>query len=156
MARGSGKAVNNLVKLGVKYGPLVYEAVKHGKEPARQLAEREVARANSRRRALEHAHHLVDGSVLTVFDGDQRLFVVFNGDNPVASHPASSKPLASLIEGYDLDKRVRPARDRRRIGPRVKQVGGQGRTLSSPPSSQPSSPPPSSPPSAPPTAGADE
>ena len=124
MARGKVGAVNNLVKLGVKYGPIVYEAVKHGKEPARELAERQVARSNARRRALEHAHHLVDGSVLTVFDGDQRLFVVFNGDTPVASHPTSKKKtLQALIDGYDLEKRVRPA-PRRRMTPRVKRTGG--------------------------------
>lgn len=96
-----------LVALGMKYGPTVYEAVKRGKEPARKAAEREVGRANMRRRALEHAHHLVDGSVLTVFDGDQRLFVVFNGDRPIASHPSTTKSLEVLIQGYDLDKRVR-------------------------------------------------
>ncbi|WP_409484865.1 hypothetical protein [Arsenicicoccus dermatophilus] len=110
-----------LVALGMKYGPTVYEAVKKGQEPARRVAEREVDRAAMRRRALEHAHHLVDGSVLTVFDGDQRLFVVFNGDRPIASHPSTTKSLEVLIQGYDLDKRVRST-PRPRLTPRIKSV----------------------------------
>ena len=30
---GKARALTNVVKLGVKYGPVAYEAIKHGKEP---------------------------------------------------------------------------------------------------------------------------
>lgn len=119
MARDTSKTADNLVKLGVKYGPLLYETVKRGQGPAKEMAQREAAKAGSKRRALEHAYHLVDGSVLTVYDGDRRTFVVFNGDTPVAAHPATARPLEQLVAGYDLAKRIRPRSRRDRLTPRV-------------------------------------
>lgn len=111
MANNSNKAKATaaaaLLKYGVRYGPLVANVIKSQREPAKEMANKQFARANHRRHALEHAHHLIDGSVMTVFDGDQRLYVVFNGDTPIASHPASRKPLAQLVQGYDLAKRIR-------------------------------------------------
>jgi len=46
---GRSKSVTTVVKLGVKYGPVAYEAIKHGKEPAREFAQRQLARLNARK-----------------------------------------------------------------------------------------------------------
>ena len=110
---GNAKALSNVVKLGVKYGPVAYEAIKHGKEPAKEFAQKQMARLTARKRALAHAEGLMDGSTLPVYEGDLQVWVVFNGDEPIASHPGVATPLAQLIQGYDLTKRIRPTIDLR-------------------------------------------
>jgi len=122
---GKAKAFRTIVNLGVKYGPVAYEAVKHGKEPAKELAQRQLSRFNARKQALAHAAGLTDGSVLAVFEEDRQVWVVFNGDQPVASHPTVTTPLAQLIDGYDLTRRQRPTVDRRpKPGP-LKAIRGR-------------------------------
>lgn len=110
---GKAKALTTVVKLGVKYGPVAYEAIKHGKEPAREFAQKRFNRLTSKRQALAHAEGLMDGSAMPVWEGDVQVWVVFNGDEPVASHPASATPLGLLVEGYDLTQRIRPTIDLR-------------------------------------------
>jgi hypothetical protein len=110
---GKTRALSNVVKLGVKYGPVAYTAFKHGKEPAREFAQKQLNKLTARRQALAHAEGLMDGSTMPVWEGDQQLWVVFNGDDPIASHPAATSPLAQLLVGYDLSKRVRPTNDQR-------------------------------------------
>lgn len=106
-------SLTTVVKLGVKYGPVAYEAIKHGKEPAKEFALRRLARFNARKNALEHAEGLQDGSTLPVWKDDQQVWIVFNADEPIASHPTVETPLALLIQGYDLTKRIRPTNDQR-------------------------------------------
>ena len=101
------------MKLGVKYGPVAYEAIKHGKEPAKEFAQRQLGRLNARKQALAHAQGLTDGSAMQVWKDDEQVWVVFNGDEPIASHPTVDMPLALLIQGYDLTKRIRPTIDQR-------------------------------------------
>ena len=110
---GKAKALTNVVKLGVKYGPAAYEAIKHGKEPAKEFAQKQLGKLTARRQALAHAEGLTDGSTMPVWDGDQQVWVVFNGDEPIATHPKVAAPLALLIQGYDLEKRIRPTIDQR-------------------------------------------
>ena len=110
---GKAKALTTVVKLGVKYGPVAYEAIKHGREPAQEFAQKQLNKLTARRQALTHAEGLLDGSTMPVWDGDQQVWVVFNGDEAVASHPATSTPLAQLVQGYDLTRRVRPTIDLR-------------------------------------------
>jgi hypothetical protein len=53
-----------------------------------------------------------------VYEGDQQVWVVFNGDEPIASHPTVTTPVTDLVKGYDLAKRVRPTIDQRpKTGP---------------------------------------
>lgn len=121
------RAIRQLLSLGVKYAPLAYEGLRRGRVPAQQFAERQVSRRNARSIALEHAAHLVDGSVLPVYDGDQRVWVVFSGDRPVGTHPVVSTPLAELLAHYDLGKRVTPpapTRGRRGRSGRADAPGG--------------------------------
>ena len=108
-----GKAVGNLVKWGVKYGPHVVVLAQQAKEPAMKAAQTVLDRQRAKRRAIEHAATLRDGAVLKTFDpaadhGDP-IWVVFTGDEPVAAHPATTTPLAQLIAHSDLSTRVRPA-----------------------------------------------
>ncbi|GAB48973.1 hypothetical protein [Mobilicoccus pelagius] len=101
-------SVRALVSFGVKYAPLAYEGLRRGKGPAKEFADRQVSRRTARSIAFEHAAHLVDGSVLPVYDGDVRVWVVFSGDRPVGTHPVVNTPVAELLAHYDLDKRMRP------------------------------------------------
>lgn len=110
---GKAKALTTVVKLGMKYGPVAYEAIKHGKEPAKEFAQKQFSKLTARKQALAHAEGLTDGSAMPVFEGDQQVWVVFNGDEAIASHPAVTTPLAQLIQGYDLSKRIRPTIDQR-------------------------------------------
>jgi hypothetical protein len=110
---GKAKALTSVVKLGVRYGPVAYEAIRHGQEPAREYAQKQLNRLTARKQAMTHAQGLTDGSALAVYEGDQQVWVVFNGDQPVASHPSVTTPLAELVRDYDLAKRVRPTVDQR-------------------------------------------
>jgi hypothetical protein len=111
---GKAKPLTTVVKLAVKYGPAAYEAIKHGKEPARQFAQKQLTRLAARKQALAHAEGLMDGSTMPVWEGDIQVWVVFNGDSAIASHPTVTTPLVQLIQGYDLSKRIRPTIDQRR------------------------------------------
>lgn len=122
---GKSKSLTTVVKLGVKYGPVAYEAIKHGKEPARQFAQRQLARLNARKQALAHAEGLTDGSAMPVWRDDQQVWIVFNGDEPVASHPSVETPLPLLIQGYDLSRRVRPTVDQRPRAHPLKALRGK-------------------------------
>ena len=102
------KALTDLVNLGGKYGPVAYEAIKHGNEPAREFAQKQLARLTARKQALTHAEGLMDGSTMPVWEGDIQVWVVFNGDEPVASHPTVATPLTQLFQGHDRGKRTRP------------------------------------------------
>ena len=119
---GKARALTTVVKLGVKYGPVAYEAIKHGKEPAKEFAQKQLSRLTARKQALAHAEGLLDGSAMPVFEGDQQVWVVFNGDEPIASHPTVTTPLAQLIEGYDLTRRIRPTNDQRPKSSRIKGI----------------------------------
>lgn len=110
---GKARALTSVVKLGVKYGPVAYEAIKHGQEPAKEYAQKQLNKLTARRQAMAHAEGLTDGSAMPVYEGDQQVWVVFNGDEPIASHPSVTTPVKELVNGYDLTKRIRPTIDQR-------------------------------------------
>ena len=124
------KTLKQLVDLGIKYGPIAYQGLRAGADPAQDVARRKMAHRTARSIAVEHAEHLVRGSVLPVFDGDLRVWVVFSGDQPVATHPTVRTPMETLLAHYDLGKRMTPeqARAARRPGlrrrRRSKAIGG--------------------------------
>ncbi|WP_238151636.1 hypothetical protein [Kribbella sindirgiensis] len=102
----NGKLAKNLVKYGVRYGPLVVEAVRHGREPAQQAVQAAWAKRVARRKAVEHALTVREGSLLKVIKDGQAIFFVFSGDAIVTTYPAvpqSSYP--ELLRHADLDKR---------------------------------------------------
>jgi len=123
---GRTKSLSTVVKIGVKYGPVAYEAIKHGKEPAREFAQRQLGRLNARKQALAHAEGLTDGSAMPVWKGDQQVWIVFNGEAPIASHPTVDTPLASMIQGYDLTRRIRPTVDLRPKASRLMAIRAKG------------------------------
>ena len=110
---GKGKAVGNLVKWGVKYGPHVVVLAQQAKEPAMKAAQTAIDRQKARRRAIEHAATVREGTVLKTFDPradhSEPVWVVFSADDPIAAHPTSTTPLAELIANSDLATRMRPA-----------------------------------------------
>jgi hypothetical protein len=110
---GKAKALTAVVKLGVKYGPVAYEAIKHGQQPAREFAQKQLSKLTARKQALAHAEGLTDGSAMPVWEGDLQVWVVFNGDEAIATHPTVTTPLAELVRGYDLTRRIRPTSDQR-------------------------------------------
>ncbi len=104
----SGKALGSAMKLGMKYGPMAYELVRHSREPAKVLAQKAMTKASARRQALQHAASVIDGSTLLVFHRDLQVWVVFSGEQPIGSHPVVNVPLAELLKHADLDRRIRP------------------------------------------------
>jgi len=106
---GKGQLAKTAVNYAMKYGPLVYEAIKHGREPAQRAVQKALTRQGDRKRALTHATTVVDGSVLRVFHEAEPIWVVFSGDTPIASYPAVTPPLPTLLQHADLSLRVRPA-----------------------------------------------
>jgi hypothetical protein len=122
---GKGKAVGNLVKWGVKYGPHVVVLAQQAKEPAMKAAQTALDRQKAKRRAVEHAATVRDGMVLKTFDPradhGEPVWVVFSGDDPIAAHPASATPLAELVAKSDLSTRGRPV-DRPTPAERLREV----------------------------------
>lgn len=101
-----GRLAKNLVKYGVRYGPLVAEAVRHGREPAQQAVQAAWAKRSARRKAVEHALTVRDGSLLKVIKDGQAIFFVFSGDAIVTTYPAVPQSAYSeLLRHADLDKR---------------------------------------------------
>ncbi|WP_427891633.1 hypothetical protein ACQHIV_03660 [Kribbella sp. GL6] len=112
MASGAGKSsqlAKNLVKYGVRYGPLVVEAVRHGREPAQQAVQAAWAKRTARRKAFEHALTVRDGTLLKVIKDGQAIFFVFSGDAIVTTYPAVPQATyPELLRHADLDKRETP------------------------------------------------
>jgi hypothetical protein len=105
-AKGNGKLAKNLVKYGVRYGPLVIEAVRHGREPAQQAVQATWAKRSARRRAIEHALTVREGSLLKVIKDGQAVFFVFSGDAIVTTYPqVPQSAYPDLLRHADLDKR---------------------------------------------------
>jgi hypothetical protein len=126
MAGGRGQLAKNLVKYGVRYGPLAVEAIRHGREPAQQAMQAALAKRSARKKALEHALTVRDGSLLKVIKEGQAIFFVFSGDAIVTTYPPvppSSYP--ELLRHADLDKResaaVLAAR-KPKIGPHLPKI----------------------------------
>ncbi|GAA1555183.1 hypothetical protein GCM10009804_10060 [Kribbella hippodromi] len=128
-AAGAGKnskLAKNLVKYGVRYGPLVVEAVRHGREPAQQAVQAAWAKRTARRKGVEHALTVRDGSLLKVIKDGQAIFFVFSGDAIVTTYPAVPQATyPELLRHADLDKRepaVVLAARKPRINPHLPRV----------------------------------
>jgi hypothetical protein len=109
MAAGRiAKAAAQGAKLVALYGPQAKIVWDKGGKQATFAAARQAAALYARRKALNHASGVVDGSVLKIAPEGTAVFVVFAGQVPVAAYPEQEKPLADLLEHADLDKRFRP------------------------------------------------
>ena len=125
----SGRLAKTVLRYGMKYGPLVFEAVKHGREPAQRAVREAVARRADRRRAHRHAATLLDGSVLQVFRQGEPVWIAFSGQTPVAAYPAVDVPPAALLEYADLSRRRPPNGSGRRSRPGPTELRELGRRL---------------------------
>src|ERR1700754_4884726 len=102
---GQGKLAKNLIKYGVRYGPLAVEAIRHGREPAQQAMQAALAKRSARKKALEHALTVRDGSLLKVIKEGQAIFFVFSGDAIVTTYPpVPQATYPELLRHADLDK----------------------------------------------------
>ncbi|GAA1174931.1 hypothetical protein GCM10009584_15360 [Ornithinimicrobium humiphilum] len=121
-------AATNYTKLALKYGPVVYTlAQKYGPKLVEQmLKNREPAKAfvsertdrvrnNPRKRALEHADSVIEGTLQQVFHRGQPYWVVFSRGEPVGTHPHTDASFDVLLLNADPSKRVSPAELRRTI-----------------------------------------
>ena len=95
-------------KLAAKYGPHVVAAAKVAGPAVKEAAETQRKRLENRRAAFDKARGLTDGSVLRQRQGDEVVFVVFTGEEPVAVYPEVVTPLADLVRNADLSQRVTP------------------------------------------------
>lgn len=109
----SKQTIGAVLRFGVKYAPVAYAGLRGrgGTRGSGSPWSNQPRTDDARSMAFEHAAHLVDGSVLPVFHGDARVWVVFSGELPVASHPVVRTPLPLLLEHYDLAKRQRPGQE---------------------------------------------
>jgi hypothetical protein len=110
MAGGRSRLAKNVVKYGVRYGPMAFEAVKHGREPAQQAVQAALAKRSARKKAFEHALTVRDGSLLKVIKDGQAVFFVFSGDAIVTTYPAvPQSAYPELLRHADLDRRENAA-----------------------------------------------
>ncbi|MBW8172050.1 hypothetical protein K0651_03185 [Ornithinimicrobium sp. Arc0846-15] len=112
---GKSKAVGAALKYGPlvytaaqKYGPQVVEQLKGQREPAEKFVQDKVAKGNQRKKALQHAGTVMNGSILQVFYKNKAHWIVFSGDEPIAVHPPTSASYNELLQHADLSKRVLP------------------------------------------------
>lgn len=105
---GVVKLVVTGVKQGVKYSPAIAAVVKEARGPVTDFAKGRVEASRQRRLAVTKAASLTDGSVLSLVHGEQPVWVVFSGDEPVAQHPDTGVPLADLVQHVDLSRRRKP------------------------------------------------
>ncbi|MFN8195829.1 MAG: hypothetical protein U0R80_16320 [Nocardioidaceae bacterium] len=102
------KAAATGAKLAVKYGPQAKIVWDKGGKQASQAAAKRALSLNARRKALAHASGVIDGAILKIAPQGTTVYVVFTGDQPIATYPEQSTSFAVLLQHADLDKRVRP------------------------------------------------
>lgn len=106
MAGGKNQLAKNLVKYSVRYGPLLVQAAKYGREPAQQAVQAAMAKRSARKKAVEHALTVRDGSLLKVIKDGQAIFFVFSGDAIVTTYPpVPQNSYPELLRHADLDQR---------------------------------------------------
>ena len=111
------------VELAVKHGPKVKVAWDVAGKQATEQVKIQRARAANKKRAFDKARTLADGTVLRQLDGEQVIWVVFAGAQPVSSYPAVEKDLSQLVEHAKLSDRQTPDDyDRTRARARAKRA----------------------------------
>ena len=130
MAGAKGRLAKNVVKYGVRYGPMAFEAVKHGREPAQQAVQAALAKRAARKKAIEHALTVRDGSLLKVIKDGQAVFFVFSGDAIVTTYPpVPQSTYPELLRHADLDRRENAlalAANKQRLTDRLPKIRRRG------------------------------
>lgn len=102
----AAKVIGTTAKVAVKYGPQAKIAWDNGGKKAAIKAAGRARSLTARRKAFAHAGTVVDGSVLKVAPGGTTAYVVFSGEQPIATYPPQDVPPADLLEHADLSRRV--------------------------------------------------
>ena len=89
-------------KLAVKYGPQAKIAWDKGGKQAAAAATERTKSLTSRRKAFAHAATVVDGSVLKIAPDGKTAYVVFSGEQPIATYPHQDAPYHALLAHVDL------------------------------------------------------
>lgn len=116
-AKTAAVVIGTGVKVAAKYGPQAKIAWDNGGKKAAASATRKARSLTARRKALAHAATVVDGSVLKVAPGGTTAYVVFSGEQPIATYPPLETAYPVLLAHADLGKRVHPepSPERRRL-----------------------------------------
>ena len=109
-AATTAKVLGAGAKLAVKYGPQAKIAWDNGGKQAGAAAAKRAKSVTARRKAMKQAATVKDGSILRVAPGGTTAYVVFTGDQPIATYPSSNLPFEVLLAHADLSKRVRAPR----------------------------------------------
>jgi len=107
---GVTKLVIQGVRQGAKYAPDIAVVVRQVRGPATDYAKAQLEAARQRRLAVTKAASVRDGTVLRLLHGEQTVWVVYSGDEPISAHPDIGVPLPKLVAHADLDRR-RPPED---------------------------------------------
>ncbi|MGI8644960.1 MAG: hypothetical protein ACR2JD_01355 [Nocardioides sp.] len=109
MAAGNlARAAAQGAKLVVKYGPQAKIAWDKGGRQATMAASKRALALSARRKAVNHAGGVVEGSVLKVAPEGTAVYVVFSGDTPIAAYPPQEQSYAELLQHADHSLRFRP------------------------------------------------
>lgn len=113
----------NAVKLAAKYGPQAKMAWDTAGQAATEQVKIRRARAANRRSAVEKARTVVDGTVLRQIHGDQVVWVVYAGDEPITAYPLPDVELDELTRRAKLSERMTPEQyDESRARARAKRA----------------------------------
>jgi hypothetical protein len=121
------------VTLAAKYGPQAKIAWDTAGSAAAEQVKIRRARAANRRSAVEKARTVVDGTVLRQIHGDQVVWVVYAGDEPITAYPLVDIELDELTKRARLSERMTPEQyDETRARARARRVAStvrrRGRT----------------------------
>jgi hypothetical protein len=112
----AAKVIGTGTKYAVKYGPQITIAWNNGGKKAAGAAARRARSLTARRKAFAHAATVVDGSVLKVAPAGITAYVVFSGDQPIATYPPQELPPEVLLVHADLSRRI-PAKPPAALSP---------------------------------------
>ena len=104
-----GKVVVTGATQGVKYAPVIAAVVREVRGPATDFAKSRVEAARQRRLAVAKAESVRDGTVLRLMHGEQTVWVVYSGDEPISAHPDLGVPLTELTRHANLERRRLPS-----------------------------------------------
>jgi hypothetical protein len=107
---GVTKLVIEGVRQGAKYAPAIAVVVRQVRGPATDYAKAHLEAVRQRRLAVAKAASVRDGTVLRLLHGEQTVWVVYSGEQPISAHPDVGVPLPELVAHADLDQR-RPPED---------------------------------------------
>jgi hypothetical protein len=116
------------VKLAAKYVPQAKMVWDTAGQAATEQVKLRRARSANRRRAVEKARTVVDGTVLRQIHGDQIVWVVYSGDEPITAYPLPDIELGDLTRRARLSERMTPEEyDESRARARAKRAAARAR-----------------------------